>query len=280
LEFLRVRRVFVWYAGIVVAIALLALYGAFIGSHVDFHSYVSNNGNVRDVHTHGFSSVGPMDVPIGPVAGGCGFLALAFATFFAASFNRTSQHAHFAFVRPVSRLRMAVQVAGVDVAAIVVAQLFALAVALSTILVATGVLQALSGFHVPLHLRWDADTLATALLGLGCAVMWYAILQAVTAWTPERRGSGLFLGLGVTVLVLAQPLSHVTYFGPVFSGAFKALLFIDPLAYFSQVKFEDSGDATIGSYFSAAIGVRALIVWAIAAIAIAVASFEWKRVEI
>jgi hypothetical protein len=175
---------------------------------------------------------------------------------------------------------MAAQVVGVDVAAIVVAQLFAVAIALTTVLVGSAILQGLSGVHVPVHFKWESDTLATALLGLGCAVMWYAILQAVTAWTPERRGSGLFLGIGVALLVLAQPLSHFTYFGPLFCDAFKALLFIDPFAYFSQVKFEDSGDATIGAYFSAAIGVRALIVWALAALAIGLASLEWKRVQI
>jgi hypothetical protein len=271
LEFLRVRRVFVWYAAIIVIMALLVLYGAFVGNHVDFHSHVSDNGNSRDVHMHGFSGIGDMNIPIGPLAAGCGFLALAFATFFAASFNRTSQHAHFSFVRPVSRVRMAIEVAGVDVAAIVVAQLFAFAVALATATIAAAVVGA------PLHFQRESDTLASGLLGLGCALMWYALLQAVTAWTPEKRGSGLFLGLGVAVLVLAQPLSHATFFGPAFCDVFKAILYIDPLAYFSSVGFKDSGDP---SNFSAPVGVRALIVWALAAVAIVLASFEWKRVQI
>lgn len=273
LEFLRVRRVFVWYAAIVVVMALLVLYGAFVANHVDFHSHVSNDGNTRDVHMHGFSGIGDMGIPVGPLAAGCGFLALAFATFFAASFNRTSQHAHFTFVRPVSRLRMAIEVAGVDVAAIVVAQLFAFAVALAIASVAAAVV------GVPLHLQWDSDTVAAGLLGLGSAIMWYAVLQAVTAWTPEKRGSGLFLGLGIAMLVFAQPLSNATIFGPAFCDVFKALLFVDPLAYFSSVN-ERPGEPTIGGYFDAPIGVRALIVWVLAAVAIALASFEWKRVQI
>jgi hypothetical protein len=274
LEFLRVRRVFVWYAALIVIVALLVLYGAFVGNHVDFSSHVSENGNTRDVHVHGLAAIGDMNVPIGPVAGVCGFLALAFATFFAASFNRTSQHAHFSFVRPVSRLRMAVEIVGVDVAAIVVAQLFAIAIALATVSFAAAVIRA------PLHYVWQGDTLATGLLGLGCAVMWYALLQAFTAWTAERRGSGLFFGIGIAILVLAQPLSHATLLGPLFCDVFKAVLFIDPFAYFSQVRFEDSGDATIGAYFSAAIGIRAAIVWALAGVAIGLASFELKRVQI
>jgi hypothetical protein len=274
LEFLRVRRAFVWYAAIIVVLALVVLYGAFVGNHVDFHSHVSDNGNTRDVHMHGFSDVGDINIPMGPLAAGCGFLALVLATFFAASFNRTSQHAHFAFVRPVSRVRMAVEVVGVDFAAIVAAQLFALAVTLVMVLVVAAVV------HLPAHFALDADTLPGGLLGLGCAVMWYAVLQAATAWTPERRGSGLFLGLSIGLLVMAQPLSHATFFGPAFVDVFKAVLFIDPLAYLSTVHANDSGDASFGAYFTAPVGVRALIVWALAAVAIVLASFEWKRVQI
>jgi len=131
-----------------------------------------------------------------------------------------------------------------------------------------------------LHFDWRDDSLATGLLGLGCALMWYAILQAVSAWTAERRGSGLFLGITIGVLASAQGLTHATFLGPIFVDVFKAILFVDPLAYFSSVTVNHHGGATIDSYFDMPIALRATIVWVLAAVAIVLATIEWKRVEI
>ena len=274
LEILRVRRVFVWYAAILVVIAFLIIYGAFVGNHVDFHSQVTTNGTTRSVHSHGFRMFHTdAGIPIGPILAICGGFAMFFGTFFAASFNRTSQHAHFTFVRPLSRYRMALEIAGVDLMAIVVAQLFAIALTFVTISFAGAIL------HESIALRWSDDTLAAGLLGLGCAFAWYAILQAVSAWTPERRGSGVFLGVGIAVLVSAEGLSNLTFLGPIFVDVFKAILLIDPIAYFAS-GVSNAGDATLASYVPNSVAVRAAVVWGLAAIAIVLASVQWKRVEI
>jgi hypothetical protein len=274
LEFLRVRRVFVWYAATLVAVVLLFIYGTFAANHADIQSQVTTNGTTTTEHLHGLHSIGDMTIPIGPVLAVCGVFALIFGSFFASSFNRTSQHAHFTFVRPVSRSRMALEVASVDVAAILGALLFAAALAFVTMSIV-----AVTIGH-DLHFDWGDQWLATALLALGCALMWYAVLQAVSAWTAERRGSGYIFGIAIAVLASAQGLAHATFLGPVFVDIFKAILFIDPLAYFSSVTVDQHGGATIDSYFAMPIGERALIVWVLAAVAIVLASIEWKRVEI
>ncbi len=274
LELLRVRRVFVWYAAILTVIALLVIYGAFVGNHVDFHSQVTENGTTHSVHSHGIHMFrNDAGIPIGPILAICGGFALLFGTFFAASFNRTSQHAHFTFVRPLSRYRMTLEVAGVDLAAIVVAQVFAIAMSFAAISIVGAILQQ------NIEFRWTGDTLAAGLLGLGCAFAWYAILQAVSAWTPERRGSGVFLGVGIGVLVSAEGLSNLTFLGPIFVDVFKAILLIDPIAYFAS-GVSNAGDATLAAFIPNSVAVRAAVVWGLAAVAIVLASVEWKRVEI
>ena len=270
LEFLRVRRAFMWYVPLLVVVSLVIIVGAIAGNHANFDTSSSSNGHEQSIHVHGFSSLGVVGVPVQAIAAIAGILALLFSTTFAASFNRTSQHAHFTFVRPVSRIGMATAFVAVDVAAIVVANLIAVAIAFITV---SGSLQAHARFD------WSADALGMEVLGLGCAVMWYGVLQAVSAWTAERRGSGIYVGVTIAILCVANPLSHATFLGPI-AQLFGAILYIDPLAYFSSVTIDAARNLSTPSVFVAPLAVRAAIVWTLAAASIVLATFEWKRVEI
>jgi hypothetical protein len=268
LEYLRVRRAFVWYAAGIAIVGLFIVLGSFAGHNVSLNGHVTGDNGSTNVHVRGFESLGIIPIPIEGFVGTAALLALAFATALAASFNRETQHAHFLFVRPVSRYRMAMVTAGVDIASIATAAIFALVVAFLVCSIS------LWG-----HVRyvWSSDTLGVAVLGLGAAVMWYALLQALSAWT-SRRG-GIFVGMGAATLGFAIPLSKATILGPV-TYLFKAILLIDPLAYFTSVTMKDNGDVSIGAQFAETLVLRAVIVWLLAAAALAIATISWKRVEV
>lgn len=267
LEFLRVRRVAVWYAGIIVAIVAFIVIGALLGhdAHVAFSD--SDSGGSSHVNVKGLDSLGIVPVPVEAFAGIAAFCAIAFATALAASFNRETAYAHFTFVRPIARLRMAALIAAVDVAAIFVGAIFAFVMAM---LAVAGSL----GSHA--HYIFSSETFALVFLGLGAAFMWYAILQAVSSWTSGRGGG--FVGLAAGLMGFALPGSHWTFLGPIVY-VFRAILYIDPLAYFSSVTTSGSA-VTVGSFSPGSMLERGLSAWILGAVFLGIAAFFWNRVEV
>ena len=268
LEYLRARRAFLWYAAAIIVIVAFIISGAAIGNSVSLNGHVSGDTGSSDVHVHGLSSLGRVPIPIEGLVGTAAMLALFFATVLASSFNRDSQYAHFLFTRPVSRYRTAALTIGVDFAAILAAAVFALAFAL---------LAAAASLREHADFIWSADTIGTAVLGIGAAFAWYGVLQAFSAWTTRR--AGIFVGIGAALLGLAIPFSRISLLGPV-QYFFKAVLFIDPIAYFTSVTMTSGGDVSVGGQFATSLAVRATAVWILAPVSLTIATLCWKRVEI
>ena len=266
LEFLRARRVFVWFAIIVIAISAFIIIGGLLGNNVNIDS-VGDDGS-HGVHVHGLSSLGQIAIPVEVLAALAGVCAIAFGTALAGSLNRNTQYAHFLFVRPVARYRMALLTIGTDVAAIIVSASIGFVLALATTL-------AVLRDHA--HLVWSGETLTVLILGIGAGVMWYAMLQLFSSWSARRAGG--FIGGGAALLGIAPALAQATFLGPL-QLVFKAILYVDPLAYFSSVGVHDSGVSIDAQIFLASVGIRAVLVWVIAAAALAIASVTWNRVEI
>ena len=268
LEYLRARRVFVWFAAILIALAAFMSFGALLGNNVNFDATDASGSGSSSVHVHGLNSLGIIKVSIDALAGIGAFFAIAMAIALAGSLNRDTQNAHFLFVRPISRDRMALLTIGVDLAAIVIAQIFAFAIA---------VLTSLATLRSHAQLVWNADTFGVFLLGLGTATMWYGMLQLFSSWAVRRAGA--FVGVGTAVFALSPALAKATFLGPL-HYLFEYILFIDPLAYFTSVTVGDAGAVSFNSIVSLDSSIRLLLVWILAAVALAIATFNWKRVQI
>jgi len=262
LEFARARRAFVWFAGVLVAIAVLVGLGALGGTHAQIS--VSNDApGSSNSRTMTLASLGAFPIPADVIAAIAIVACFALATALAPSFNRETLHAPLAFVRPVSRVRMALSIVGVDLAALAAIGGFAGLLATITIAVAVGT-------HA--HVVGVAGALGLALLGLGAAFLWYALLQTASAWSSGRGGA--YAVVAAVVLVLAPLLAHQQFLGPI-ATLFGLVLIIDPLGYLTSI---GSGGAT--SAFGGSVATHAVEVWLLAIAFVAAAIALWRRVEV
>lgn len=272
-EFLRVRKAFYIYAGIVAAVVLAIIISLHFASVHGSNVQVSVNldDSAGRTKTPGAPLHGVTAIPLGLLLGLAGYFAAVFGTFVASSLNRENERAGFVFTKPVSRARLALSYMTVDVLAIVAAYVYALVVFCLLPLASLGLLRAIF---------WDSHALGIAFLTLGFAFLWYGVLQAITAGYPGRGGK--FVGFSwIVFLVLAQ-LATVTMFGPIFHGIVMLLDLFNPFAYLTGLSSSSKlgGDAVVTSVFAFSMETRAAMMWCIAVAGCAVAVLAWKRVEV
>jgi hypothetical protein len=178
-------------------------------------------------------------------------------------------HLELAWTKPVSRERYALACVGVDVPAILAAQLLCIAVTLICIL-----MFAVPRFGYGPHVVWNI------LVALLAPIAWYALLTAASA--SVKRGPGLVIGLGwmfaIIVPSVAGGLSDAAKFNSiaaVFYAIFHTLAYLDPISYLT---FRNT-ESTVGTGFGLPIQsvVAALAALSIGYIALSV--LQWRRVE-
>jgi len=245
-EFLRARTSLAWHLGILAAITLLV-------SSLGHDTSVSING-VRTV-------MGGTPVPLGALVPVAMLFAAIYASGAGTSLNRENLTRDLSWTKPLSRTLVALQFVLVDVAAI--ALVFALTM--------LAVLAVLLRFHfIPVAGAALGPDLA---LGLGVAVMWYALIQVLTcSLGPGARSiSGFlwpaaFVGLG---------LSKVPGALGVIARAFDV---VNPLAYMNGT-LGNAGGVHQTSLWPLPVETRALVVWLFAALFCAIAITLWPRKE-
>jgi len=262
LEFARVRRAFTWFAGVLVAVAVLVCLGALGGSHAQI-SVSSDAPGSSSSRTMTLASLGAYPVPAFVIAAIAIVACFALGTALATSFNRETLHAPLAFVRPVSSVWMGLSIVGVDLAALVAMGVFAGLLATITIVIAFG-------SHA--HIVGVGGALGIAFLGLGAAFLWYALLQSASAW-PAGRG-GAYAVVAAIVLVLAPVLAHQQFLGPL-ATLFGIVLLVDPIGYVTSI-----GSGGVTSAVGGSVASHAIEVWLLAIAFVAGAIYLWRRVEV
>lgn len=196
-------------------------------------------------------------------------MGLIVATILGAAFARENDgHLEIAFLRPASRLTLALQTIGVDVAGI------AMAVAMGIVFAI--VIHAL--FEVP-NIVFDPSDVISLGLGLMSPLAVYALIAAATA--SMKRGSGLVLGfmwpIMLVVVGLAAIPPNLSALAAIVHYVFGAISILDPLTY---MHFAESGKVNgnpLGMTYpaSAKLGFLALL----AAAYLTAAVFQWRRIE-
>ena len=252
-EFYRMRRALLWYAGILVAIVIL---NVALGNHTK----VSVDGQTASLRGVTF----PLLLG-GPIAMFC---AAILSTVAALALNRENSTLEIAWTKPIARGTIALRYILIDVAAIVIA--FVLAwVAIFIILARLGAAFVSS-----------PDLFITIALSLGVALMWYGLLLVLTAGLSSR--AALIVGLAWPVAAVLGNIQNV--FGGVLGAAIHVLNVVNPFSYISG--FSASSDSsghptttTIHSAWAYSNDARTAIVWSFFVIFCALATVIWSRRE-
>lgn len=250
-EILRARGLlrnygFVLLLGLV--LAAVSLYSNHFGGHVEVRTEADTSGTVSV-----YSSV----------LAGCAIVAFIIATCIAPGLSAESSTLAITWTRPLPRSTIAWRFIAIDLATIAVsyAALFVV------------VLIVFAMFGVSGRFRFDgADAAAIVARGLGCALMWYALVTLVTARLPGR--GGLIAGLSwVAFLVLGG--LWAAPFPALIHWLITALDYLNPLAYFGNI-----GSNGTQSIIPLSGAVRTLIVWCIGIAALAGTVRLWSTREV
>jgi hypothetical protein len=198
-EILRARRVLTWYCG-----ALLAMLAITVISMYSGHAKI---GDMK----------GP--IPLFLIISGCAFGAMIVATCVAPGLNAESNTLAIAWTRPVTRTSIVLRYIAVDVAAIVAAYAFTVAIVL--------VWCALFGLFG--HITTDRDVPLSLANGLGCALMWYGLVAVVAA--PLNGRGNLVAGLSWGVFVVGGSLLAAPFPDPI-HAMLVFLSYFNPMTYF------------------------------------------------
>ena len=193
------------------------------------------------------------------------FAGLIFATIFGGSFACENGHLEIACLKPISRVKYAFGVVGVDAAGI------ALAGAMTV--VAAIICQTM--FEVP---HFDFSQLAGpfSLLLIVLPFSWYAALNAATA--SLKRGAGAVVGFAWPIAFVIIALSSIplgdTVVGQTFHTIFWSASRIIPLTYLSGTHDGASTNPEGWSYTARTLAASGLML-----IYGALAIVQWRRVE-
>jgi hypothetical protein len=256
-QVLRLRNSFRLYAIIVGAVIVLSMvFGHAPNAHFQF--------DAPRVNGH------PSGIPLSGILFFSAWCAIVYATIVSNSLNREYDGIEMVWTKPIAHARLAFLYIALDVAAIVLAFVFASA----------GALLAVASFGWLQYVHVDARTLPTAFIGVGTALMAYGIMQGITA--SIRGRSQLVIGLGwaaaFVVLGLAEGTIHAD---PAIHGIFVALDVINPLAYFSSYSLSGYGahGSPVLPQFLAGTEMRTMMTWGIGLIGCAAAVAGWRRLE-
>jgi hypothetical protein len=201
-EYLRSRRLLIWWTAIFVASFVLTAITAISQS----------------VHVHG--QVGT--IPIGALFSMLFFFGAVLASFVAPGLH--SEHATLALVwtRPIPRSLVAWRYIAVDLLTIVAGLLVVIVVAVGQ-LAFIGVLG---------NLTWEPGAGLHLALAFSCILMWYGLVSLAAVRFPER--AGMIAGLSWLAFAAVVILSSVEPVWPVLHAIATALDYLDPFAYFGN----------------------------------------------
>jgi hypothetical protein len=188
------------------------------------------------------------------------FLGMIFATGAGLSLNRESMTRALSWTKPASRTSIALRIFAVDVA--LIALLYVI-----TWFVVLGCL-AVGGIHA----APDALLGVSIALTLGVAVMWYALIEALTSGFGSGA-RGIIGGLWPAALFVQLATGE---YGATLDAVVHAINFFNPLAYASS---SSSSGHSGASYWQYPIEERALVVWILAVALGALATIIWKQRE-
>ena len=281
-ELLRARNIFRIFGSVLTAIVVFAvasiLFGTHFGTSVHHHVVTNTNGHAFHINQEGSSALevsggsddSLMRVPLEYLFGIAAYAAIIFATILGPSLNKENDGYGYAFTKPVSRERLALEYFGVDLAAIVAV----FAYTLGLLLLAIWCL----GFFFKGQVTFDAGAaLGISASGLGAAFMWYGLLQALTSWNHAR--GGLVIGLSWVYVTVLAPIATALDFGPGFHAVALAMNYINPLAYYASIT-EKGHEAVVESLLGFSTGADIALTWSIGIVACAVAAYGWKRLEV
>lgn len=193
------------------------------------------------------------------------FAGLLFATILGAPFACENGHLEIAMLKPVTRIRYALGVIGVDFAGIVLAGTLTVVVAV--------ICQAM--FEVP-HFDFSKIVDPITLLLIVLPFSWYATLNAATA--SLKRGAGAVVGFAWPIAFVLIALSQIplgdSIVGQTFHTIFWSVSRIIPLTYLAGSHQGTSMTAEGWSYTARTLAVSGLML-IYGALAIA----QWRRVE-
>jgi hypothetical protein len=244
-ELVRQRWWSVWWVAVVLVL------GVGLGVSAQ-HTVVDVNG----------ARLGGIAVPLAALASVAMFLAMIYATSSGLSLNREAQTLALSWTKPLSRPAVALRIIATDVVMIVVAYVFAWLVVLGVVAACNGTLVGAS--QLP----------AMLALSLGVSLMWYALIEAVTAALPIS--AGIVVGLMWPAALILSGLNGSI--NPTFDTVIRVLNVFNPLAYLNSVK-HTAATTTETGYWQLPPSEAALIVWGLSVVYIAVAIALWMRRE-
>jgi hypothetical protein len=241
MEFLFVRKVLYWLAGLLTAAVGIVSW-----------AIASQHGIPR--HAAGF-------VPVAALMAGATFVSAIIAMIFACALARQNAgHLPLVWTRPVSREKYVFTVTLVHLAGISTAFVMSLAAALSVFAMFT------TGGHGPV----DTPTMARMFV---FPLAWYGLVMAITAST---RGGAGFMAFGAWIVgsvLVGFDSSHL--FGGVSGIVINIIDHVNPLYYFSS-QFDDTG---FNKSLVANVDVAVLGLASIAVAGYAAALAQWRRLE-
>jgi len=246
-EVLRVRRVLLWFLGIVLGMVILSIVSTYAGTHGDIHA--------------GGGTLHFADLVLG-----CVFGAWIVTTCVAPGLsNESALTAPIVWTRPLSRQQIAWRYVAVDVAAITLGYVALIAVAML----------ALAAFGALGIVVTEPRAGATFALGLGAAMMWYALVLLVSARIPAR--GGMIAGLSWAVFIAIGTLWAAPMPAPV-HAVFGALNYLNPMAWIGGVS--SASHHSVQHAVELPMPLQILGCWAIAAVAAVVAVRLWATREV
>jgi hypothetical protein len=255
-EYLRVRTSFLIFAAVVVVLAL------FVYLIAALHSAQIDVGMSRHrLHA-------PPGLSILFFASFAAWGTAILATVISASLNRQREHLAYTWTRPERREATALSFVAIDVASLLAAFVLIIAVALACYF-------AVIGNRFPII--WK-DAVPDLLRAFGFALMWYAIVQAATAWGSFR--GGIVAGISWPVFIFLAGLL-ASHFPSPWGEVIRAVNVLNPMAYLSGTHVSArTGDVVMHSLLPFDATTRLALMYGIAAIALVVAVLSWRRMEV
>lgn len=253
-EFLRARGILRNYGAVLLVglvLAIASLFSNHFGGHVVLQVQDAKPGTPGAVGV--YSSI----------LGGSAIVAFIIATCIAPGLSAESSTLAITWTRPVPRSTIAWRFIAIDLVTI----------AVSYVAFVVVVLIVLAMFGLLGRFRFDgAGAAAIVTLGLGCAIMWYALVTLVTAWLPGR--GGLIAGLSwVAFLVLGG--LWAAPFPTLIHWLIAALNYLNPLAYFGNI-----GSSGHDQVIPLTGVVRTLMAWCIGIAALVGTVRLWSTREV
>jgi len=256
-QFLRLRKSLTIYA---IILGGLFLIGLAVG-HSPSTIFESDGSHTKQSMT---------SLPLSGLLFFAGWCAIIFATVVSTSLNKEYDGVEMVWTKPIARERLAASYILLDLAAIIIAFLFA--AALSVLEVAS--------FGGLKYLTVDSRTVPTLVIGLGSAIMWYGLVQGLTAG-QRGRGSmliGISWGAAFCLILLAEVTRGINQ--PIHVLATIVNVF-NPIAYFSSYSLSNFGahESPVLPQALAGTEMRSILTWTIGLLGCAAAIAGWKRLE-